>query len=189
MPVNVIINARDMEVSDRLHDYVTKKVSKLDRYLDVLEEATVELRYIKTARKATDRNVAQLTIRGKGVILRAEERTDDIFASIDSVMDKIHRRIDRYKGKHWKNRGDGRSVAEAILESQVGAGEEAPDAPTIVRRKRFSLEPMDASEAIEQMGLLGHENFFVFLNADTNQVNILYRRRDGSLGLIEPDFS
>jgi putative sigma-54 modulation protein len=189
MPVNVVINARDMDMSDRLHDYVTKKVSKLDRYLDILEEATVDLRYIKTARNANDRNVAQLTIRGKGVLLRAEERTDDIFASFDSVMDKIHRRIDRYKGKHWNKRGDGRSVAEVILQAEPREDEPIADPSSVVRRKRFSLAPMDEAEAIEQMGLLGHEDFFVFLNADTNQVNILYRRRDGSLGLIEPDFS
>jgi putative sigma-54 modulation protein len=186
--VNVIINARNIEVNDRLHDYVTKKASKLDRYLDILDEAIVDLRYNKTARNAKDRNVAQLTVRGKGVLLRAEERTDDIFASFDSVMDKIYRRIDRYKGKHWNKRGDGRSVAEVILESEVDEDESAPDPHTVVRRKRFPLAPMHESEAIEHMSLLGHEDFFVFLNADTNQVNILYRRRDGSLGLIEPEF-
>src|SRR3972149_2004577 len=110
MPVEVEIFARNVELSDRLKGYVDKKVSKLDKYLDVLEEAKVDLTFAKSARSADDRQVAQLTVRGKGVLLRAEERTNDIYASIDAVLDKIYRQIERYKGRHWRNRGDGRST-------------------------------------------------------------------------------
>ena len=106
MAVHVVINVRNMDLSDRLREYVEKKISKLDRYLDVLEEAKVDLTYAKTARNARDRYVAQLTVRGKGVLMRAEERTDDIFASVDAVMDKIHRQIERFKGRRWRPRGD-----------------------------------------------------------------------------------
>ena len=186
MAVKVEITTRNIELSDRLQDYVSKKVSRLDRYLEVLEEAKVDLSYAKSARDAKDRQVAQLTIRGKGVLLRAEERTDDIFASVDAVLDKIYRQIERYKGRRWRKRGNGRAALQS--ESEPTTKEEVAEATeTIVRRKQFILTPMDVQEAIEQMNLLGHNLFFVFLNAQTNQTNVLYRRRDGTLGLIETE--
>lgn len=189
MAIQVVINVRNMELSDRLREHVTKKVAKLDRYLDSLEEAKVDLTYIKSARSAKDRQVAQLTVRGKGVLLRAEERTDDIFASVDAVLDKIYRQIERYKGRHWRGRGDGRP-ASAVAPDVPEIHEEVPEPiDAIVRRKHFVLTPMDEQEAIEQMSLLGHEDFFIFLNAASNELNVLYRRRDGGLGLIEPEIA
>jgi len=181
MAVQIEINAKNMELSDKLRDYVETKVAKLDRYLDVIDQAQVDLTHAKTARNAKDRQVAQLTIRGKGVVLRAEERTEDMFASVDLVLDKIHRQIERYKGRHWRSRGD--------VASYEPMSAEEDDAPSemIVRRKRHFLIPMDESEAVEQMQLLGHEDFFIFLDVVNNQVNILYRRRDGTLGLIETE--
>jgi putative sigma-54 modulation protein len=164
---------------------VTKKVEKLDRYLDAAEEARLDLSYVKSARSANDRQVAQLTVRGKGVLLRAEERSDDIYASVDAVLEKMQRQMERYKGKHYRNRGDGRSIA-AIARRAVGKAP-APVAPVIVRRKQFIVAPMDEAEAIDQMTLLGHEEFFVFLNAATRRINVLYRRRDGTYGLLEPE--
>ncbi len=190
MPVEVVINVRNLELSDRLRDYVVKKVSKLDRFLDVLQEAKVDLTFVKSARSARDRQVAQLTVRGKGVLLRAEERTDDIFASVDAVLDKIYRQIDRYKGRHWRNRGDGRPLSEAVADSAPSAETQDDElADQVVRRKRFLLTPMTEPEAIEQMELLGHEDFFVFYNADTDEINVLYRRRDRTLGLIETELA
>jgi len=188
MPVEVVIHVRNLELTDRLREYVEKKVSKLDRFLDVLQEAKVDLTFVKTARSARDRQVAQLTVRGKGVLLRAEERSDDIFASVDTVLEKIYRQIDRYKGRHWRTRGDGRPLSEAVAEAGPLAEvpEENPEAQ-IVRRKKFLLLPMTEPEAIEQMELLGHPEFFVFFNAETNGVNVLYRRRDHTLGLIETE--
>jgi putative sigma-54 modulation protein len=103
MPFQIEITGRNMEVTERLNDYVTKKISKLDRYLNDIDEAHVDLAYAKSARSASDRNVAQLTIRGKGFILRSEERADDIYAALDTALDKMQRRIERYKGK--RNRG------------------------------------------------------------------------------------
>ncbi len=185
MTVPVEIAVRNLELTDRLKHYVTKKVSKLDRYLDTLEEAKVDLTYVKSARSAGDRHVAQLTVWGKGVMLRAEERSDDVFAAVDAVLEKVHRQIDRYKGRRWRGRGDGRSAADVSVEPQAEAL--AAQAGVIARRKSFSLIPMDEQEAIEQMSLLGHEAFFIFLNAATNRINVLYRRRDGTFGLIEPE--
>ena len=187
MTLDVEIYGRNMEVTDRIQDYVTKRVSKLDRYLPGIEEARVDMAYVKSARSASDRQVAQITVRGKGFILRSEERADDIFTALDEALEKIQRRIERYKGKHYRGRGDGRSAAD-VAPGPVPEEEESTElGPVIVRRKQFILLPMDEMEAIEQMSLLGHENFFIFYNAVTNSINVLYKRRDGTYGLIEPE--
>jgi putative sigma-54 modulation protein len=187
--MRVHIHAENFDLTDKLEAYVDKKLDRLDKYLDILEDATVDLTYAKSARSAADRQVVQLTIRGKGVLLRAEERSDDMMASIDAVVDKIVRQINRYKGKRWDPRGDGKSVADvsAATESAFDVDLEDENPHEIMRRKKFLLAPMDELEAIEQMALLGHENFFVFLNANSGQVNVLYRRRDQSYGLIETE--
>jgi putative sigma-54 modulation protein len=189
MTVEVELYGRNMEISDRIRNYVTKKVSRLDHYLPGIEETRVDLEYIKSARNASDRQVAQITVRGKGFILRSEERSDDMRAAIDTAVDKIQNQITRFKGKHYHGRGDGRSAAEVSLEGIPEAEEEATEElePAITHRKRFVLTPMNELEALEQMRLLGHDNFFVFYNADTTSVDVVYRRRDGTYGLIETE--
>ena len=112
MAIEVELYGRNLEITERIEDYVEKKVGKLDRYLPGIEEARVDLAFIKSARSAADRQVAQITVRGKGFILRSEERADDIFAALDTALDKMQRRIERYKGKRYRGRGDGKSVSE-----------------------------------------------------------------------------
>jgi len=179
------IQARNMEVTDRINDYIEKKASKLDKFLPAIEETRVELSYEKSARSAADRHIAQITVRGKNLLLRSEERADDIFAAFDSAMDKIQRQIDRYKGKRYRGRGDGRSAADVVPLPEVE--EEIEDEVLVVRRKKFALVPMNEAEAMEQMKLLGHDNFFIFFDADANRIKVLYRRRNGTYGLIEPE--
>jgi len=154
----------------------------------MIDETRIELAHIKSARSSLDRYVAQMTVRGKGFILRAEERADDIRAAIDTALEKLDRQVSRYKGKRFNNRGDGKSAAEVAedIAPEILAELENEEPPVIVRRKRFDLIPMAEEEAIEQMKLLGHDNFFVFYNAKVGAVNVLYRRRDGTYGLIEP---
>ncbi len=186
MAVRVDINVRNLELSERLRNKVMHKVGKLDRYLDILEEAKVDLTYIETARNANDRYVAQLTVLGKGALLRAEERSDDIYASIDAVLEKINSQIRRYKGRRWRKRGDRKAAEdEMFMEAEEGLAQEPEEA--VVRTKRMELSPMFPQEAIEQMQLIGHKQFFLFQDAESGQVNLLYRRRDGSLGLIETE--
>lgn len=186
MTFSVNIQGRDMNVSTRLREYVEKKVVRLDRFLPNISEARVELAEHANARSANDRHVAQITVHANRAVLRAEERKDDIFAAVDAVLDKIERQIERYKGKHWRHgRGDG-AGAETLTPEEVVA-EAPPSADTVVRRKRFILTPMNEAEAIEHMQMLGHDNFFVFYNADSNRLNVLYRRRNGDLGLIDPE--
>jgi putative sigma-54 modulation protein len=185
MALDVEVYGRNMEVTERIFDYAKKKVSKLDRFLSDIDEARVDLAYIKSARSAADRQVAQITVRGKGYILRAEERSDDVFTALDSATVKLQRQMERYKGKRQKGRGDGTPASEVIPMEAEEEGEE--DRSLIVRRKKFVLTPMDELEALEQMKLLGHEDFFVFVNSVTDSVNVLYLRRDGLYGLIETE--
>lgn len=183
--MELTITGRNIEVTQRLDDYVRQKVSKLDRYLPSIANARMDLS-VENAKSAADRQVAQLTIRGdRGVILRAEERTGDMFTSIDTVLDKMYRQIARYKGKQQKARR-GTPLQDMGVDLEFEEGREEEEVGEIVRKKRFALVPMMEEEAIEQMELLGHD-FFVFYNADEGDVNVLYRRKDGNYGLILPE--
>ncbi len=185
MALDVQVYGRNIEITERILDYAKKKVSKLDRFLSDIDEARVDLAYIKSARSAADRQVAQITVRGKGYILRAEERSDDVFTAMDSALEKLQRQLERYKGKRQKGRGDGKPASEVI--PIVAEEEVEEDQALIVRRKKFVLTPMDELEALEQMKLLSHEDFFVFFNTVTKSVNVLYLRRDGLYGIIETE--
>lgn len=191
--MELIIKSRNTEVSDRLRQYVTRKMAKLTRYLPDLTEARVELSALATA-DAAERQKVQVTLWVNGRILRGEESAGDFFASVDAVVDTLQRQIERYKGRRWYQRRRHLATlkrqemlaAEEALEREGLAAEEgiAPS-ERVVRRKRFSLMPMDEEEAIEQMELLGHD-FFVFYHAETGRINVIYRRRDGDYGLIDP---
>lgn len=181
MTLEVKIYSRNVEVTDHIREQVMKKVSDLDRFLEDIKEARVDLRSTH-ARNAEEREVAQITVRGKGIILRAEENAGDILGALNLAVDTIQRRIKRYKGKRnqrWKQ-GKNRQQIETgpYVEEQKSK---------IVRRKQFTLRPMDEWEAIEQMELLGHDTFFVFYNAKTDGINVLYKRNDGSYGLLQPE--
>jgi putative sigma-54 modulation protein len=179
------IKGRNVEVTDRLQEYVEKKMGKLDRYLPTISEVWVELS-VEGTKAAQDRQVCQLTVRSNGTILRAEERSEDMFTSIDTVLDKMYRQIARYKGKR-KNRWRGANApAEPLPQEFEEELEEEPS--NIVRYKRFAMVPMLPEEAVEQMELLGHD-FFVFFNADEGQINVLYRRTEGDYGVIQPELA
>jgi putative sigma-54 modulation protein len=183
MTIKVEIFARNLEVGERLSSYIQKKASILDRYLNEIEHIKIDLDHVKAARNANDRYVAQITARGHRALLRTEERADDVKAAFDAAVDKMQRQMERYKGKRNRGRGDGRSAAEVEILPEEATAETAE---RIVRRKSFDLIPMNEAEALEQMKLLGHDNFFVFFNVETNTINILYHRRDDTYGLIEP---
>jgi putative sigma-54 modulation protein len=172
------IFTRKLDMTPRLRDYVEAKVSRLDRYLPTIDEARIDLE-VEDTRNDEDRQVAQLTVWTRGTILRAEERSNDIFSSIDAVLDKMYRQIARYKGKRldrWHA-----SIEELPVEEPI---EEKPQAE-IVRVKRFEVRPMTPEEAIEQMELLGH-HFYVFLDAEEGTINTVYKRTDGNYGLLQP---
>lgn len=182
MAYELEISARNMEVTDRIRDYVDKKVAKLDRHFDDIEDIKVDLAFAKSVRSSTDRYIAQITARGRGFMLRSEEQADEIFAAFDIALEKMQRQVKRYKGKRQKGRVDGPSISALVMENEV----EEEEISVIARRKEFDLVPMSEEEALEQMKLLAHDNFFIFFNVDNNAIAVLYRRRDGSYGLIEP---
>lgn len=188
--MDILIHSHNMEVTDRLRDYVERKTTRLDRYMQNLTEVRVDLAEEST-RSTEERQVAQITIRDeRGTILRAEERSNDMFASIDAVVDKLYRQINRYRGKRRRSRrGSGETIGElAPLPLEEEQLFEESNGPEIVRRKRFSLQPMSPEEAIDQMELLGHD-FFVFFNPDEEAVNLVYKRQDGNYGLLLPELN
>ena len=187
------IHARNVDVTPRLQDHVEKKVSRLDRYLPNIDEVRVDLA-IEKRKQGQDQCIAQLTVRNtRGVILRSEEKKQsDIYAALDMALDKMYRQIQRYKGKR-KRRG-GRAAA-AEVDAEFASVEPVPldvlpeedeEKMSIVRRKRVTLVPMTEEEAIDQMELLGH-SFFIFYNAETAKMGVLYRREDGNYGVLEPE--
>lgn len=184
----VEVFGREMKVDDALHDYVSKRASKLDRYMETIDDARVDLIYRKSARAAEDRFKAQITLRGTGFALRAEERADQAQVAFDAALERIQRQIERYKGKHSLSKGETAKISEKAKEAF--ASSEPEDRPAeILRRKKFFLHPMDVNEAIEQMTLLGHENFFVFYNMEAACVSVLYQRGDGNYGLIDTELA
>lgn len=178
--MQVTIQGRNFEITSRLREYVEAKAARLGRHLGAINQVRVDLA-VEDTRSARDRQVAQFTVYSKKTILRAEERTNDMFASIDAVMDKLDRQIERYKGKR-QNRIRGSGVEAGVVLSE----EEEEPVREIVRVKRFEVWPMHEEEAIEQMELLGHD-FFIFYNTEDGGLNVVYKRKDGNYGLLQPE--
>lgn len=177
------IRGKNIEVTDALRDYTTKRLSKLEKYIDDMKGAQVALSVEGTVHKV------EVTIPLNGMILRGEESTDDMYTSIDMVEDKLEKQIEKYKTKLYRtHRGVGlKKAVKEEIEKELKFDNTAAEPFKIVRTKRFALKPMDEEEAIMQMNLLGH-NFFVFFNAQSEEVNVVYKRKDGNYGLIEPNF-
>lgn len=170
-----IYASKDMAVSESLKSRVEKKLSKMDRYFREEPEATVRFKVQKGAR-----NIVEITVNASGVILRAEESSNDMYLSIDRAVDKLESQLRRHRTKLEKR------IRTSELEPVVEAPIYEEQSYDIVRTKKFSVKPMSVEDAITQMELLGH-NFFLFLNEDSETMNVLYRRNDGSYGLLQPD--
>jgi putative sigma-54 modulation protein len=190
--MEVQIKTHNLRMTDDLRQYVEKRVNKLDRVNERITEAKFELREQPT-HSPDQRFVAQFTIATRKAILRAEEKSSDANAAIDLVTDKMARQIKRFHDrKIHRSRRDavnlGLLAADLNEANDVVADEESEVEGAIVRTKRFAVQPMDTAEAIEQIELLGHD-FFVYFNLDTSQMNILYRRKGGQYGLLEPELA
>lgn len=182
--MNFNIRGENLEVTPSLKDYVEKKVGKLEKYFDTTPSSDV---HVKMSVLNNDQKV-EITIPMPKLLLRAEEKHSDMYAAIDLVIEKLERQIRKHKTKvNRKFRGDDSLKYMFKNELEPLAEEEFPDDEIeVVRTKRFDLKPMDAEEAILQMDMLGH-NFFVFSNAVSGFTNVVYKRRDGKYGLIEPE--
>jgi putative sigma-54 modulation protein len=175
-----------MEVTDALREYVGKKLSRLERYFEAPPQSDVQV----TLAVTKGQHAIEVTIPLPGVMLRAEEKRDDMYASIDFVVDKLERQIRKHKTKlnrKFRHEGTARVFKEEAGATSQSVGTltyEDEDELELVRTKRFNMKPMDIEEAILQMNMVGH-NFYVFANSDTKEVNVVYRRSDGRYGLIE----
>ncbi|MDQ8734013.1 ribosome hibernation-promoting factor, HPF/YfiA family [Paenibacillus sp. LHD-38] len=179
--MNYNIRGQHFQVTDALRDYVEKKLSRLDKYF----EAPITSDINATLSVTKGRHAVEVTIPLTGVMLRAEEKSEDMYASIDLVADKLERQIRKHKTKVNRKFRQGSGVRALFKEegSAVGVLEEEDDLE-LVRTKRFALKPMDVEEAILQMNMVGH-NFFVFSNVDNKEISVVYKRSDGKYGLIE----
>jgi putative sigma-54 modulation protein len=179
--VNLQVKGRNVEVNETIRAYAEAKLGKLDRTL--ADGARVELElWVERNPSIAANQVAEATIWSKGPVLRAREASADMKASIDQLVDKLERQVTRYRRKR-RSRSGRRGAAAA---EQPASENESGEGPTIVKTKQFAVKPMTPEEAVLELELIGHD-FFVFRNADTNEVNVLYRRRDGAYGLIEPE--
>lgn len=170
--MQVTLRGKNIEVTNALREYVERKLGKVEKFVDWPVNAQVNL-YVERGR-----HIVEVTAALNGLILRGEEATNDMYASIDLVSDKLEKQVQKYKAR-LRKRGKETEVAEepALPESEG----------RVVKTKRFPVKPLSLDEAIIQMNLVSHD-FFVFTNADTERVNVLYRRKDGNYGLLEPEF-
>ena len=179
---------KNIEMTPSLKDYAISKVSKLERFFD---KKNIEAKIAFEVEKG--RHIVEVTVYLDGIILRGEEATGDMYASIDGVIEKLERQVHKYKTKINKKLIEERQEYEEeyrrkrtkeIYDTRVEE-EEDDFEPNIVRTKSFAMKPMNVKEAVMQMDLLDHD-FFVFSNADTEEINVVYKRKNGDYGLIEP---
>ncbi len=169
--MNIIINCRHMEVTKNLKDYAEEKIGRFQKYLTKITEANVTLSVEK------HRHKAEVLLKANGSLIQAESITGEMYSSIDDVVEKLARQVRKHKDKIVSHRKK-ESKSEHIPES-------TEITPTIIKNKSYDIKPMSIEEAAMQMDLMGRE-FFVFTNASSENINVLYKRNDGNFGLIEP---
>jgi putative sigma-54 modulation protein len=177
--VRLQVKGKNVEISESLKTYAQEKLSKLDKHLNDAARLELELAVEKNPSIA-ESQIAEGTIWTKGPVLRARESSPDMRASIDLLVEKLERQARRYRDKR---RPRGSRAAPAAEAGTTAVVEE--ESPMIVKTKQFAVKPMTPEEAVLQLELIGHD-FFVFQNAETSDMNVVYRRRDGDYGLIEP---
>lgn len=172
-----IISGRNIDVTEGLKSAIHDKLGKLERYFTPDTEVHVTLSVEK------ERQKIEITIPMKGNIVRAEQVSSDMYVSIDLVEEIIERQLRKYKNKIVERQQDVASLSKNFVDEEIDDDDEIK----IIRSKRFAMKPMDPEEACIQMDLLGH-NFYVFRNSETNEVNVVYKRKGNTFGLIEPEF-
>lgn len=190
------IRGKNVKLSEERRNLIEKKLGKLNRYLDSMGEATVELASERTSKGGEGRLVVEMTVRtpGNGSLLRAEERDNDLNVALDRLSEKMQRQITRFKERmvHHKGRPRASEVAAQLQEAeQVEKALDTPEveeALSLLKIKNFEVKPMYVDEALEQMEMLAH-NFFIFQDAETNKISVAYRRNDGGYGLIRPELA
>lgn len=176
--MQITVIGRHLEATDALKQYATERFSRLEKYLPKNSHATITLSVVKKVH-----HIAEATIKADGVLVQASEETEEMYSSIDLLLEKIERRVRKYKEKLTDHK---HHVGSAVLSNAAPAAPHPEDSiPQIIKTKRFDLKPMSPDEAVMQMELLD-KPFFVFTNAQSGHINVIYRRKDGNVGLIEP---
>ncbi|HEX2098216.1 MAG TPA: ribosome-associated translation inhibitor RaiA [Rubrobacteraceae bacterium] len=190
--MQISVKGRNISVTEALERYATEKVERVRKFFDDGRSVSrVEVELVHERNPAiSEPEVAEATLFINGTVLKAREVSSDMYASIDRMSDKLERQVRRYRGRQldrWQGKKKRNAVTEAHLEAPVVVDDDEEEAigPRIVRTKQFQMKPMSPEEAALQMDLLDHA-FFVFTNAVTGEINVVYRRRDGNYGLIEP---
>ncbi len=171
------ITGKNIEVTDGLRSAIYEKIGKLERYFSKDTDVTVTLSVEKGRQKI------EVTIPVKGSIIRSEQTSTDMYVSIDLVEEVIERQLKKYKNKIIDKKQSNSAFSDAYIQEEA----EDPEEVRIIRTKRFAMKPMDPEEACIQMELLGHA-FYVFRSSETDEVNVVYKRKDGAYGLIEPEY-
>lgn len=177
--MNFIISGKNIDVTPGLKSCIEQKLGKLERYF------TPETEIIVTLSVEKERQKIEVTIPVKGHIIRSEQSSNDMYVSIDLVEEVIERQLRKYKNKLVARTQEGSNFKQEFFESEDTSSED--DEIKIIRTKRFGIKPMFPEDACIQMDLLGHD-FYVFFNAETEEVNVVYKRKNGTFGLIEPEF-
>ncbi|HEY3247697.1 MAG TPA: ribosome-associated translation inhibitor RaiA [bacterium] len=186
-PLNVIVQGKHIVVTPSLKEYAEEKVGRIARYFDHVQEAQVVLSVARmdSLGKA---QVVEVTVWGDGMVLRGKHASEDMYASIDGVSEKLRKQVGKFRSKLIERRRleESRKKDQMVAYAEAALRATAPGEPRIMRVKRFAMKPMSPEEAAIQMELLGHD-FFVFRNTQSQEVNVLYKRGSGDYGLIEPE--
>lgn len=180
--MDIKISAKNLKIDADIHEYAEKKLSKLTKYLNNITMMHMELAEEKS-RSRLSSYVVQVTLNINGFLLRGVQKDDNLKSAIDAVTDVMERLIDKYKKRYAVNKSKVHESIRTIKEENDAIDEgKGP----VVKRKRFIVKPMRIEQAIEQMDFLSHD-FFLFVNDEDNSVNVVYRRKDGNYGLIQPE--
>jgi putative sigma-54 modulation protein len=185
--MDIQITGKNLDISTANRNYIIRKLDKVNKHLNKIEAFEVVASEEKT-RSQDMRFIVQVTVQNKGTILRGEERGPDLYTAIDKVAEVMNRQVEHYKGKQPASRRRRISSIRTSTAEVTAPPSEEPveEGPHLVKTKRFDVKPMDIDEAVDQMVLLGHD-FFLFFNTGNNKMNLLYKRKDGNYGLIEPN--
>ncbi len=190
--MKIVIEGKNIELTESLKDHVTDKLTRLKNHFEgIIKEHEVRVKLsVERNPRISKNNITEVTIFLDGKIIRSEQATEDMYASIDTVVDKLDRQIKKYKSKHYRsfqhtNRPNVSSELTASLPSELNIPTEEKSDGKLIKSKKFKLHPMTTEDAIHHLDMIDHD-FYLFVNSATNQINTVYLRKDGNYGLIEP---
>jgi putative sigma-54 modulation protein len=187
--MKLVIHGKNIEITDAIREYVHQKIEKaVSHFQNITNEVDVHLSVARNPR-INPKQAAEVTIYANGNVIRAEESSENLYASIDLVADKIARQLRKYKERRHEKKTHAQTTIEGVVQQTVVKdliGDRAPELPEeVVRTKYFAMPPMTVSEALEQLQMVGHD-FYMFHNRETGEINVIYERNHGGYGVIQP---